>query len=88
MKNPATQGKIKAAAELLGTTKLSADDIIAKLSSCQTDSKREKTDIDALWSKASTKLEERPVEASHTPDVILRAAAKVNALNGFAGEAA
>lgn len=87
MKAPAAQGKMKAAAELLGSTKLSAEDIVARLPSCQTDDAREKAEIDALWSNASAKVSGRGIDALHAPDVLLRAAAKVNAINGFAGEA-
>lgn len=101
MGSPATIGKAKAAAQLLGSTKCSADQIIKFLTTVETDAVREQNANNALWSKAvasanaangfpADAVEPAKSDASAKgPDNVWASAiAKVNAMNGFVGDVA
>jgi hypothetical protein len=100
MNSAAAIGKVKSAAELLGNTKLTPAEIVAKLATAETDDARKQAEISDTWSKAIASVnarngfpanDEQPAPqkpfATKSEAVWSKAIAKVNQINGFTGEA-
>jgi hypothetical protein len=95
MDSSASTGKKKSASKLLLHTKASASDIIAQLNNLQPDAIREQAEADAMWQKATANANAlagfnvEPVKTETAPATgWAKVVTRVNALNGFEGNAA